>query len=174
MSATTAKVAARSKTDNTGITPELSTKMYKNLGSNYMAIVELRVAERIEGDDQSHAVKLEVNRIEPAADKDIEDHMRALERALYFKRNPQPTLTQKDPLEANVTKVMDKTGQTVLNCALCEHKYADTKISHARGAGPEWPPCVWSSCGHVVDFTEPKVCTKSHTPVDDDEKAKKS
>ena len=93
MSATTAKIAARTKTDNTGITPELATTMYKNLGSTHMAIVELRVAERTEGDDQSHAIKLEVNRVEPAATKDIDEHMRQLERALYFQRNPQQTLT---------------------------------------------------------------------------------
>lgn len=166
MSATTAKIAARTKTDNTGITPELATTMYKNLGSTHMAIVELRVAERTEGDDQSHAIKLEVNRVEPAATKDIDEHMRQLERALYFQRNPQQTLTAKDPLEQTVTTVLDKSGATVLNCALCEHRYSDVRIAHARGDSDEYPPCVWTECGHICDAGESRACGKSHKPAD--------
>lgn len=168
MSATTAKIAARAKTDNTGITPDLADTMYHQLGSHHIAIVELRVAERIEGDDDSHSVKLEVGRIEPAPDEFVEDHMRQLERALYFRRNPQPALTTGDPSEPTVTAVLDKTGDLVLNCALCEHKHADTSIAHARGEGDDWPPCIWRECGHVVVAGEGDVCPKTHDIADED------
>lgn len=164
----TAKIAALSKTDNTGITPELARTMWDNLGSHHMAIVELKAAERTEGDDDSHGVKLEISMVEPVGDDDlVDEHCRELARALYRKRNPQPALTTGDPSEPTVTAVLDATGTLVLNCGVCEHKYAENAIAHTRGTGDDYPPCIWRDCGHVVHAEEPDTCDKKHPGVDD-------
>lgn len=167
MSATTAKIAARSKTENTGITPELADDLYHRLGSHQMAIVEFKVAERTEGDDDSQAVKLDITRVEPAADEVTEDHLHQLERALYFRRNPQPALTTGDPSEPTVTAVLDASGALVMNCAECEHKYADTSIAHTRGTTEDYPPCIWRECGHIVRKHEDDLCPKAHEADED-------
>lgn len=168
MSATTAKIAALTKTENTGIVPELAQKMYDQLGSHHIAIVEFKVAERTEGDDDSHAVKLEIRALEPAGDDErIDEHVRELQRALYYKRNPQPALTTGDPTEPTITAVIDATGELVLNCAECEHRYANTQIAHTRGNSDDYPPCIWRECGHICINGEGNICPKTH-PADDD------
>lgn len=166
MSTTAAKIASLSKTENTGITPELAQSMYDRLGSHHVAIVDFKVAERTEGDDDSHAVKLEIRAIEPATDDIVDEHLRKLQRAQYFKRNPQPALTTEDPTEPTVTAVLNQTGELVLSCAQCDHHYALTAIAHTRGTTDDYPPCIWRDCGHIVRNGEPDECTKDHDLTD--------
>lgn len=166
MSATTAKIAALAKTENTGIVPELAQKMYDQLGSHHIAIVEFKVAERTEGDDDSHAVKLEIRALEPADDDETDEYLRNLQRALYFKRNPQPALTEGDPSEPSVDEILANGGEVQLHCAHCEHRYADRDIAHTRNReeGDGFLPCSWKACGHVVDSHVPE-CQYAHEGV---------
>lgn len=161
--ATTIASLPKARTENTGITPELAQKMYDQLGSHHIAVVEFKVATRTEGDDDSHEIKLEIRAVEPVDDDErVDEHLRELQRALYFKRNPQPALTTGDPSEPTVTAVLNSTGELVLNCAECEHRYADTNIAHTRGTSDDYPPCIWRECGHVVRESEDDVCPKTH------------
>lgn len=163
MSTTAAKIAALNKTENTGITPELARKMYDKLGSKHIAIVEFKVDERTEGDDDSHTVKLEIRAVEPADDLDTDEYLRTLQRSLYFKRNPQPALTAKDSTEPSVDEVLATGGELRLNCPFCEHKYIDKDIAHTRNRDEDdgYIPCSWRACAHVVDVHEIK-CQKVH------------
>lgn len=151
MSTTTAKIAALNKTENTGITPELARTMYDQLGSHHIAVVDFRVAERTEGDDDSHAVKLEISYLEPADDKDTEDYLRELQQALYRKRNPQPALTAGDHTEPGVDGLIWR-GEVHLRCPNCDGKWDANTIAHAPGPVDDgYARCTFTSCGHVVD-----------------------
>lgn len=163
MATTTTKIAGFSKTENTGITPKLARAMYDSLGSHHMAIVEFKASERTQGDDDAQTVKLEITSIEPCGvDELTDEHVRQLAQALYVRRNPQPALTTGDPSEPTVTAVLDRSGNLVMSCAECEHKYADETIAHTRGLSEHYPPCIWRACGHIVHAEEYEVCQKTH------------
>ena len=150
MSTTTAKIAALSKTDNTGITPELARGLYATLGTSAVAIVELRSSERTEGVDDSHSVKLDITYVEPADDDETEEYLRELQRALYRKRNPQPALTSDDITEPGVDGLV-LAGQVHLTCPSCYQKWNARGVAHARGTVDQgYPPCAWTECGHTT------------------------
>lgn len=160
MSTTVAKIAALAKTENTGITPGLAHKMYDKLGSKHIAIVEFKVAERTEGDDDSHAVKLEIRAVEPADDRDTDEYLRELQRALYRKRNPQPALTAKDSTEPTVDAVVAG-GEIQLNCPECEIRYVEKGVAHTKGLEDGYLPCSYRVCGHVAIHGQAK-CEREH------------
>lgn len=111
--ATLAKIAARPNLDGTGITPALADQMYSALGSYHMAIVELRVAETSEKDDDNTGVKLVVETIEPATSSDSEAHLRDLSRALWRERNPQTTLDSLDEVEPTTDQILRDGGALI-------------------------------------------------------------
>lgn len=157
---TTAKIAALSKTDTTGITPELADSMWNRLGSHHIAVVGFRVAERTEGEDDSHAVKLEISYLEPSDDDDTAEYLRELQRALYRKRNPQPALTANDATEPNVDGIIHR-GAVHLTCPSCTAKWNARGVAHAPGPTDDgYPPCSWRECGHIV--TSPTGCDRDH------------
>jgi hypothetical protein len=80
--------------------------MYATLGSHHMAIVEVRVAETSEKDDDNTGVKLVIETIEPATGHDTEHHLRQLSRALWRERNPQTTLDSLDQVEPTTEQVL--------------------------------------------------------------------
>ena len=160
MSTTTAKIAALNKTDNTGITPEISRRLYDSLGKSQIAVVEFVSSERTEGVDDSHAVKLEIRHVEPSDDDDTSDHLRELQRALYRKRNPQPALTADVSNEPTVDGILWQ-GEVHLHCPTCTAKWNAAGIAHAPGPTVDgYPPCSWRTCGHVVDDTD--ACHREH------------
>lgn len=108
---TTAKVLAKG-TKNTGLTEELAKKLYDNLGSKVLVIVELQSDKR--GDDRAgnEHVDLSILSMEPVV-ADAEDHVRGLQRAMFMNRKlhsteAQPTLDTLDDVEPKVEEVMAK------------------------------------------------------------------
>lgn len=162
MSTTAANVAAMPKTDNTGLTPKISRQLYDKLGKGQIAVVELVSDERKENVDGSLGVKLVIKSIEPADDKDTDEYLRELQRALYRKRNPQPALTAKDRTEPSVDTVLAR-GELELYCRHCNHKYVDKNIAHTRNTNPDdgYIPCSWKACAHIVDGHD-NACTRTH------------
>lgn len=162
MSTTAANVAALPKTDHTGLTPKISRGLYDTLGKAQIAVVELISDERKENVDGSLGVKLVIKSIEPADDKDTDDYLRELQRALYRKRNPQPALTTKDPSEPSVDTMVAR-GDLELYCPHCNHKHIDKGIAHTRNKQHDdgYIPCSWKACAHIVDSHD-TACTRNH------------
>lgn len=163
MSTTAANVAALPKTDNTGLTPKIARQLYDKLGRGQISVVEFLSDERKENVDGSLGVKLVIKSIEPADDKDTEEYLRELQRALYRKRNPQPALTTKDRTEPTVDQVLGDGGELQLRCPACEHKYIDKGIAHTRNTSEDdgYIPCSWRACAHIVDATA-TTCQREH------------
>lgn len=158
---TTAKIAALNKTDNTGITPDLADNMWHALGSHHIAVVDFRVVERSEGEDDTNGVKLEIAYLEPADDTDTTGYLQELQRALYRKRNPQPALTAGDTTEPGVDGIIHR-GQVHLRCPNCEGKWNSPDIAHSPGPATDgYPPCSWKQCGHIVG-TPGMPCIYNH------------
>jgi hypothetical protein len=82
---TTAKIRAKGL-DATGVTEELARQMHAHKGKHYMAIVELKVEEVHEKADGTAKVDLVLTQVEPATDTRLEDHLRELQRTVYFNR----------------------------------------------------------------------------------------
>jgi len=108
---TTAKILAKG-TKGTGLEEDLAKKLYDQLGSKVLAIVEIVSDKR--GDDRSgnEHVDLQILSIEPVVE-DAEDHVRGLQRAMFMNRklhstDAQPTLDSVDDVEPKVEEVMAK------------------------------------------------------------------
>lgn len=83
MTDTTAKIRAKG-CENTGITEEIANKMFHAVGSHYMAIVELEVAEpHGPTTDGKRRVDLTLTQVWPAEDDNLNDHLRELTRVLH-------------------------------------------------------------------------------------------
>lgn len=149
---TTAKIAALSKTKDTGVTPEHAKKMWPKLGSTHMAIVELTVAERTEDTGAAKGVKLAINTIELATDETAE-HARELQRALYLARQPDKTLTA--GVETTPRDVVIRGQVDVLHCDHCHHSLGADAINHGRRDGIQ---CIWVPCRHTVTTDEGTKC----------------
>lgn len=144
MTSTSAKIAAAALKDS-GVTPSLAGKMWEHLGSQHIALVDLAVAERSEGTDDTRGVKLVVVDIEPAVDSDTAEHMRELLRALYMRRQPDPALTA--GVESTPRDVVIRGQVEVLHCEHCEHSLGSKHINHARRTGVA---CIYAPCRHTV------------------------
>lgn len=104
----TAKIAAKGCT-NTGITEELATKLYDQLGRKTIAIIELVSEARTEKRDGKETVTLSVLTIEPAPNQTTEDHLRELARAFHYERQLAEDDTQlriDDNIEPTVSDVL--------------------------------------------------------------------
>lgn len=125
MTTTTTKIAA-ANTKDTGITEPFAEKLWPNLGKTFMAVVELSVDEHSEDLAGDRGVKLVINSIEPGAGENVDTHLRELQRALYFRRNPQPHLD--DPDEQTVTDVL-RHGSGLLAAGLRDGSITFSTIS---------------------------------------------
>jgi hypothetical protein len=77
------------------IPDKLARAMWENLGGHYMAVVELRVAQRTEpdpDDDTEPAAQLRVDRLEIAQSEVIDESLRGVLRALWQARTAEGTL----------------------------------------------------------------------------------
>lgn len=165
MASTKAKIAALNKTDHTGISPAMATKLHDKLGSHMIAIVEFEADSRGEKQSGEHSVSLVAKYIEPADDKLTDDFLHTLMRALYHKRNPQPALTTGDPTEPKIDDLIEGgAGQTMVTCPVCDLKWAHTEVSHTRGIDDGYPPCLHKRCGHLVEPGKDKCHRKHPTP----------
>jgi len=165
MATTKAKLAALNKTDHTGITPAMATKLRDKLGSHMIAIVEFEADSKGEKLNGEHSVTLVPKYIEPADDKLTDDYMHTLMRALYHRRNPQPALTTGDPTEPKIDDLINGgAGDAMITCPDCDLKWAHTEVSHTRGTADGYPPCLHKRCGHLVERGKDKCHRKHPTP----------
>jgi hypothetical protein len=77
------------------IPDKLARAMWENLGGHYMAVVELRVAQRTEpdpDDDTDPAAQLRVDKIEVAQSEVVDESLRGVLRALWQARTAEGTL----------------------------------------------------------------------------------
>lgn len=135
MSDSIAATIAACKTTDTGITTHLAEKLWPMLGHTFPAVVTVRVSEHTEDEDGPKALKLQIDSIEPGLDDLTNRHLRELQRALYFTRNPQPHLD--DPDEVTIRDIVNRGGrltatqhQTVMDW-LEEH--ADELVANTPG-----------------------------------------
>lgn len=154
MSTTSAKIAAANLKD-TGVTPDLARKMWDKLGSRHIAVVELVVDERNEDVGDTRGVKLTVTSIEVAGDKDLQEHMRELQRAIYMGRQADKTLTA--GVEDTPKEIAVRGQVTVLHCDRCVHSLGHPHINHGRRPGVA---CIWTKCRHTV-AVEQETCSCS-------------
>ena len=107
MSDTTAKIRSKGL-DTTGITEDVATEMFARVGSHYMAIVDLQVVDRHGPDVKGkRGVELVIDTIEPALDDQLAEHLRELNRTLYYNRGLQGhTGTTTDGQERTVEDVL--------------------------------------------------------------------
>lgn len=82
---TTAKIASKGCKD-TGITEDIAQTLHNNLGRSVIAVVELVAESRSEKRNGDEAVTLTINYIEPATTAAAEEHLRELQRGLYYER----------------------------------------------------------------------------------------
>lgn len=84
---TTARIRAKG-TDSTGLTEEDARRMHGEVGKHYMAIVELKVAQKHGPDAEGQrGVDLTIEQLEPAErGSDLEAHLRELTRTVYQNR----------------------------------------------------------------------------------------
>lgn len=148
---TKAKIAPLDCKD-TGITTAHAKKMWPKLGSTHLGVVELRVAERSEGDEDAKGVKLVIDNIELADEKTVE-HTRELQRALYLARQVDKALTA--GVEDTPVDVVNRGEVTVLICDHCEHRMTAKNINHGRRDGVQ---CIWVPCRHTVTEADGSDC----------------
>lgn len=82
---TTAQIAAKG-CKSTGITEEMAESLHNQLGKTLVAVVELRAEGRTEKLNGDEKVSLSILTIEPAPNRDTEDHLRELARAFHYER----------------------------------------------------------------------------------------
>lgn len=82
---TTARIRTKALT-NTGLTDDHAERMFNNIGSHHLAIVELKVTQHAETDDGEQKVDLIITMLEPSTTPDMDDHLRELARALAYER----------------------------------------------------------------------------------------
>lgn len=87
MSDTTAKIRAKG-CENTGLDEELARRLHDGKpGKHLMAIVELRYVQPHGPDTEGkRAVDLVITQLEPTEDSNVEEHLRNLQRQLYYER----------------------------------------------------------------------------------------
>jgi hypothetical protein len=106
----TARIRAKGL-DATGVTEAIARKLYDNLGTYTMAIVELRAEKRFDDADGSHGVELVLTQVEPSEDGRLDDHLRNLTKALHTNRvlnseDQQLQLDTADDISPKVTDVI--------------------------------------------------------------------
>lgn len=86
MTDTTAKIRAKGL-DTTGLTEADASELFNKVGTHIMAIVDLQVVDRhgpnVKG---KRGVELVIDKLEPAFDENLAEHLRELNRTLYFNR----------------------------------------------------------------------------------------
>jgi len=104
----TAKIASVNKPENIGgLSQELAARLWDQLGSTHLAIVELKVADHTEDADGDKGIKLQITHLEPVnGHPDVADHLRELQRALYRTRSPQADIESFDDIEPTVGDVL--------------------------------------------------------------------
>jgi len=84
---TTAKIRAKGL-DTTGVTEEIASQLFTQVGRHYMAIVEFKVEEpHGPNGEGKRRVDLVLTQVEPAVDDSLAEHLRELTRTLYYNRN---------------------------------------------------------------------------------------
>lgn len=86
MTDTTAKVLAKG-CENTGLTEEIASDLFRKVGSHFMAIVELEVVyPHGPNTDGKRRIDLRLKQVEPAMDDNLSEHLRELTRTLHYNR----------------------------------------------------------------------------------------
>lgn len=90
--------------DGTGLTDEITRKLYSRRGSKYMAIVELVVDVTSDKRDGTHKVQLAIAGLEVVVDSpDMDEHLRGIQRTLHQNRGiHEGQLAIEDSLEPTV------------------------------------------------------------------------
>jgi hypothetical protein len=112
MTDTTTQIKAKG-CQATGLTDDLASKLYNNLGQRIMAIVELEAHDRASDADGNQKVGLRITMLEPAVDEHgIGDaHLRELTRAMFMNRklnspDEQLTIDSSEDLSPKVADVI--------------------------------------------------------------------
>lgn len=111
MTETTAKVRAKGL-NATGFTETLATRYAdQDLGQRFLAVVELKTEFVGEDAEGNRRLELIITQLEPAQNKDMEEHLRRLSRSAFYERklksSDQPLpIDGKDDLEPKVSEVL--------------------------------------------------------------------
>lgn len=110
MTEITVKLAGATLNDVKGITDDLAAKMFANLGSHHIAIVDLKVCEHTDSVDDKDKVLLKVSHLEIATEGDVETHLRDLSKAIHAKRTPtQLTIDSNlDDVEPSAEEIVER------------------------------------------------------------------
>lgn len=156
MTDTTAKIRAKA-CEATGLTEEIASRLFNQVGSHVMAIVELEVKEphgpNTEG---KRRIDLVLTQVEPSTDPNLDAHLRELTRTLYYNRQvaigAEPTLETEGP-EPTVDAVIKA------NPGLKSHDYLSSMLA-MDNQGENGPVC--DVCGktetdriHHMPATDP-------------------
>lgn len=86
MTDTTAKILPKG-CENTGLTEEIASDLFRKVGSHFMAIVELEVVyPHGPNTDGKRRIDLRIKQVEPAMDSTLSEHLRELTRTLHYNR----------------------------------------------------------------------------------------
>lgn len=145
---TTAAIKAKGCT-NTGITDDLADRLYHQLGSHLIAVVELEAHARTEEVDGNQRVQLRIKSIEPVVDDpQTENVLREIARALHGSRRlksdgPMLPIDGASDREPTVEEVVaanpgalphDYLATTTGECDACGRPFGDA-IHHLEPAG---------------------------------------
>lgn len=106
----TAKIRAKGL-DGTGVTEDVAREMYAHKGRYYMAVVEVEVVERHDGDH--YRTDLVIKQFEPAAHGgDVDAHLRGVTAAAYQNRklksdSDQLSIETQEDLNPSVQQVIE-------------------------------------------------------------------
>lgn len=145
--------------ETTGVTEELASKMFHNVGGYYMAIVELKVKQPHGPDDEGQCkVDLVLTQVEPATSESLDAHLRELTRTLDFSRrltaiDAQLTIDTREDLEPTVEAV------TAAGMRFKPHLFVASDLPGETG--------VCDACGEPASYGAHKV--DDHTEVATDE-----
>lgn len=108
MTTTTAKIASCKLNDEKGVDEATARSLFNKLGTTRIGIVELRSRDRGENLSDRQVVMLEVIGLELAVEKDTEEFLRDLQRAIWRKREPQLDIQTALDVEPSEDEVLEK------------------------------------------------------------------